>query len=522
MEYLKLYLILLICLLNNFNCSTETKEKELFEVHTPRDTYVQFNISENSNKYNYLFIQVILCEFLSSGNHLSLVNELGEEIFSTDFISSRNFFVNITEQVNNTSIINATSNDMYIQYQYVNDSKNIILASGRIRDYIFEENYISFNLTPVVSNKETTYDLYYLGKTNIYNDICQKVAFVLENEPISTLTFKGEDYFDLKFENIPHKTGYYLIKGNNVDNISYYYFYERINIVNRLGPFKTNSVEFFEVKSESDEYYSIFTTPGNINNNNYLNLQIILCEHYGDQKSHISLLDENNVEIFFTDIIVSRQLSLDIYSTNITIMATSPHMYIQYQFTDYYYHVIPLGIIYSHESNVDYHYLNFNVTPVAIDTSSYYELFFEKNKSLIPNDCAKLVYSLNNKPISTLNVFGNLYTDLNFTYDLIGEGQNEDGYVFIKSKNINDTNYTYFFETVNATINYKKNKENDEDDNDDNSTVLMAVIYSVIGLVIVALVIVLIILYKSGKCSRKKEEENPNSISILNRDSDIK
>ena len=127
---------------------------------------------------------------------------------------------------------------------------------------------------------------------------------------------------------------------------------------------------------------------------------------------------------------------------------------------------------------------------------------------------------MNNKPISTLNVFGNLYTDLNFTYDLIGEGQNEDGYIFIKSNNINDTNYTYFFETVNATINYKKNNEND--DGDDNITVLMAVIYSVIGLVIVALVIVLIILYKSGKCSRKKEEENPNSISILNRDSEIK
>ena len=47
MEHFKLNLILIIVLLNNFNCSTETKEKELFEVHTPRDTYVQFNISEN-------------------------------------------------------------------------------------------------------------------------------------------------------------------------------------------------------------------------------------------------------------------------------------------------------------------------------------------------------------------------------------------------------------------------------------------------------------------------------------------
>ncbi len=521
MKYLKLYLILLIFLLNHFNCSTETKEKELFEVQTQRDTYVQFDIAENSNKFNYLFIQVILCQYLSSGNHFSVVNELGEEIFSTDVISSRNLFVNITEQVNNTFIINATSNDMYIQYQYVNDYKSIILASGSIRDYIFEENYISFNLTPVVKNTETTYDLYYLGKINIYNDICQKVVFVLENEPISTLTYKGEDYFDLKFENIPHKTGYYLIKGNNIDDISYYYFYERINVVYRSEPIKTNSVEFFEVESISDEYYSIFTTPGNLNNNNYLNLQIILCEPFGDQKSHISILNENNIEIFFSDIIVSRQVSLDLYSKNITIMATSPHMYIQYQFTDYDYHVMPYGLIYSYDSNVDYHYFYFNVTPVTVDFSSYYELFFETNKSLISNECAKLVYSLNNKPISTLNVFGTTYTDLNFTYDLIGDGQNEDGYAFIKSNNINDTYYTYFYETVNATINYKKNNENDNE-NDDDTTLLMVFLYIVIGLVIVALVIVLIILCKSGMCSREKGDENPNSISLVNRDTEIK
>ena len=45
MEYFKLNFILLIFLLNNFNCSTETKEKELFEVSTQRDTYVQFDIA---------------------------------------------------------------------------------------------------------------------------------------------------------------------------------------------------------------------------------------------------------------------------------------------------------------------------------------------------------------------------------------------------------------------------------------------------------------------------------------------
>jgi hypothetical protein len=135
---------------------------------------------------------------------------------------------------------------MYVQYQYVNEDKGIILGSGSIKDYNFGNDYISFELSPVVNNTETTYDLYYLGKTNVYNDICQKVAFILENSPISTITFKGNDNFDLKFENIQFKTGYYLIKGNNVNDIGYYYFYERINVVNRLGPFQTNEVEFFE------------------------------------------------------------------------------------------------------------------------------------------------------------------------------------------------------------------------------------------------------------------------------------
>ena len=494
-------------------CATETKEKELFRVNTARSTYVQFDLAENENKLGYLFVQIILCQFLSSGSHISITNELGEEIFGTDVLYSRNFFLNLEDQLNNSLIINATSSDMYIQYQYINESKGVILASGHIRDYDFGNNYITFNVSPVVNNTETSYDLYYLGKINIYNDICQKVKFILENEPIATVTHHGYNYFKLKFENLENKTGYYLIKGNNVNDVSYYYFYERINVVNRLGPFQTNNIEFFEVKSESDEYYSIFTTPGNPERKKYLNLQIILCQPFGDQKSHISILNDNNVEIFFTDVITSRQTNVDIlYSNNITIMTTSPHMYLQYQFTDIYYYPMPFGYINSYNSNPTEHYIDFNVTPIEVNSSIYYALFYEKNKSLISDECQKLEYSLNNSPISTLNVFGDEYIDLNFTYELPGDGSDEAGYAFIKTYNVNETNYTFFYNTVNVTINYKQ-----KDVNDDDMILLMILLYFIAGVCVIAVFIVIYILCQQGICSKDKSEENPSSISLINR-----
>lgn len=495
------------------NCATETKEKELFRVNTAPSTYVQFNVSENENKLGYLFVQIILCQFLSRGSHISITNEFGDEIFGTDVISSRNFFLDLEDQFNSSLIINATSSDMYIQYQYINESKGVILASGSIREYDFGNNYIKFNVSPVVNNTETSYDLYYLGKINVHNDICQKVEFILENEPIATVAHHGYNFFDLKFENLENKTGYYLIKGNNVNDVSYYYFYERINVVNRLGPFKTNNIEFFEVKSKSDEYYSIFTTPGNPDKKKYLNLQIILCHPFGDQKSHISILNENYVEVFFTDVITSRQTNVDIlYSNNITIMTTSPHMYIQYQFTDIYYYPMPFGYINSYYSNPNEHYIDFNVTPVEVNSSIYYELFYEKNESLVSGECEKLEYSLNNNPISTLNVFGGEYIDLNFTYDLSGDGSNEAGYAFIKTYNVNTTNYTFFYETVNVTINYKQNEKNNDD-----MTLLLVLLYIIIGVCVIAVFIVIYILCKQGICSKDKSEEEPNSISLINR-----
>ena len=513
MKTLISYLFLFSLIFPFFHCATETKEKELFRVSTDPSTYAQFDVTENEKKLRYLFVQIILCQFLSSESHISITNDLGDEIFGTDVISSRNFFLDLEDQINNSLIINATSSDMYIQYQYINESKEEIAASGRIREYELGNNYISFKASPVVNNTETSYDLYYLGKINIYNDICQEVKFILENEPISTVTYHGYNYFDLKFEILENKTGYYLIKGNNVNDVSYYYLYERIKVVNRLGPFKTNDVEFFEVKTESDEYYSIFTTPGNPEKKKYLNLQIILCQPFGDQKSHISILNEDLVELFFTDVITSHQTNIDLlYSQNITIMTTSPHMYLQYQFTDNYYYPMPFGFINTYNSSPTEHYIDFNVTPVEVNSSIYYALFYEKNESLISDECQKLEYSLNNSPISTLNVFGGEYVDLNFTYDLPGDGSNEEGYAFIKTYNVNSTNYTFFYKTVNVTINYKEKEKNDDD-----MILLMVLLYIIVGVCVIAVFIVIYILCKQGICSKDKSEEEPNSISLINR-----
>lgn len=510
MKSLIIYAIMLISFSKIYYCSTETKEKELFRINTTPSNYVQFDIVENEKKYNYLFIQIILCQFLSEGSYISIVNQNNEEIYGTDVISSRTFILDISSQINNSLIINATSSDMYIQYQYIKEDIRIFYGSGALKDYNFDNNSISFNLSPVINNTETTYDLYYLGKINVHNDICQKVAFILENEPIATINYKGYNFFNLTFNNIIFKTGYYLIKGNNVNDISFYYFYERINVVRRLGPFKTNEIEFFEVKSKSDEYYYVITTPGNTQKNKYFNFQIILCEPFGDQKSHISIFNENSVEIFFSDLIVSRQATIELrLYTNITIYATSPHMYIQYQFTDIDYHVMPLGIINSYNSNLESHYIEFNITPVVIGASSFYELYYEKNISLISNECEKLEYTFNHQPISTLNAFGDEYTDLNFKYNFKGEDIDESGYVFIKSNNINQTNYTYFFSHVNATVNFK-------DTND--MTLLFVLLYVVLSVCGIAIIIVIFILVKQLINSREKDEE-PNSISLINRES---
>lgn len=498
-----IYLILISFLTKLTKCYIETEEKQLFRVRTSKNKYIQFDMAENRNNSTYLFVQIILCQFLSSNNHITILNDFGDELFSTDIISSRNFYIDIYDQFNHSLIINATSSDMYVQYQYLEFEGSIILPHGSIKDYSFTANSISFYGIPVIDNSYTTYDLYYLGKINLYDDICQKIAYILENEPIATVNYKCNGTLNITFKDINDKKGYYLIKGNNVDDISYYYFYDLVNVINRLGPFKTNNSEIFKIETKSDEYYSIFTTPGNPDKKKYLYIQIILCQSFGTQKSHFSLFNEYNTEIFFTDVITSRQTSIEInYANNITIVATSPKMYLQYLFTDENKYIYPLGIIRSYYSDLENHNIYFNITPVETGSFSFYELFFETNKSLISGECDKLEYSLNNKPISTLNAFGNYYTDLKFNYNLIADEEKDvNGYALIKSNNVNETVYTYFYYSVNTTINYKKEKKS-----------ISTSFFIIYGFIIAIIFIIAFILIKISLCDKGKNNADLDTL----------
>ena len=98
MRSIALYLIIFVFIIKLVDSATETKEKELFRIITAnRRTYIQFDVAENKNKYNYLFIQIIFCRFLAYDSHINIETDMGEVIFSTDVISSRNLVLNITE-----------------------------------------------------------------------------------------------------------------------------------------------------------------------------------------------------------------------------------------------------------------------------------------------------------------------------------------------------------------------------------------------------------------------------------------
>ena len=453
-----LNIIILLFLLKIFTCSIKTNETEFFEVHTNKTEYMLFDLVENKNKFNFINFQIILCSNMGKNSHISIINNDNVEIYVSDVIESNHFILNISEQINKSLKINATSSSMYIKYQYIKEDQDLLFPNGRIRNYSFTNNSISFEVSPIINNTNTTYDLYYLGKIDLYSNICKKLVYVLENKPIQSVSIKGINYFNLTFENITFKTGLYLIKGDNINDISYTYFYHNIRVVRKLGPYKTSEKTFFNVSTESDEYYSLFLLSNNTELKTFLTVQIILCDPVfknEKQKSHIIIFGDNNFEIFNTDIIASRQFSVDLFSsTNISILATSSLMYIQYQFTNISYHINPFGMINSFDFNYTYHYLYFNITPVIINSTSSYELYFD-NKTYINNECDKLVYSFNNKPISTLNITGRVFNDLNFTFDLISDDKtNFSGFVFLKSNYVNDTNYVYFYKTVNITNNY--------------------------------------------------------------------
>ena len=88
--------------------------------------------------------------------------------------------------------------------------------------------------------------------------------------------------------------------------------------------------------------------------------------------------------------------------------------------------------------------------------------------------------------------------------DLISDckEKNVDGIAFIKSNNINETNYAYFYDSINLTVNYQKMEET-------NSSSVLMYILIIMGCCILIVTILLIVKYKDKIC--KKDTEDPSN-----------
>jgi hypothetical protein len=173
MKVFFLHKIILLLLFKISIASQETEENKYFQIKTESDKYNLYSLATNQNKYKFLNIQIIFSKILSSKSSISLFNDNNIKIFETDVTSTRNFIINIEQYVESNLKFNATSPEMYVQYQYIEQNKDIILPSGKILDFDLNSNSISLKIIPVINNAETKYDLYYLGNSD-YEDIYEK------------------------------------------------------------------------------------------------------------------------------------------------------------------------------------------------------------------------------------------------------------------------------------------------------------------------------------------------------------
>ena len=226
--------IILIFILRLINCLMQTKEKEFFKIETKQNENIHFEISQNIEQKNFINIQIIICDSNSHNSYFSIENN-NNIIFTTDLIFSRQLTINITNFKNKKLIINASSPKMYLQYQFIN-KELILFPYGIIKNYNnnIEEKSINFYLSPVLNNSETTYELYFT-KNKLINK-CEKLEFSLYHQPIAVSKIKGNNFFNLNFNYFVKGFGEGKVNGNifimgvNVDNFSYVYFYDTIEM----------------------------------------------------------------------------------------------------------------------------------------------------------------------------------------------------------------------------------------------------------------------------------------------------
>ena len=430
--------IILIFLFKITFASEETEEKKFFKIKTNPNEYILYSLAPNQNKYKFISIQIIFSKIMSTKSCISILKD-DKILFETDVTSTRNFIINIEEEIESSLKFNATSPEMYVQYQYINENKDMILPIGKIFDFDLNNNSISLKISPVINNSETKYDLYYLGN-NDYEDIYEKFIFSLNNNPIGTITKNITDKFKLNFENIQNNIGYYFIKGNNINELSYTYFYESIFVANKENTYDTKENTYFNINTTSNEHYSFYNII-NTNKKNYLSFQIFLSKKV--RYSHFILLNEDNDEIFDTDINSHRQFIVDLRNENkkLKIMATSPEMYVQYQYINENKDMIlPIGKIFDFDLNNNS--ISLKISPVINNSETKYDLYYLGNNDY-EDIYEKFIFSLNNNPIGTITK--NITDKFKLNFENI---QNNIGYYFIKGNNINELSYTYFYKNI--------------------------------------------------------------------------
>ena len=228
---LTLYYIIIILKISE--CSTIINENKFTKIETSPKKYSIYSFTENKNKYEYLNIQLFLCEKNDENSHFSILNE-NNLIYETDIISSRQLIIPIKGQINLK--LNITSRGIYLNYQYININKKIE-SQGLIKTVNIISNNIEINLSPVIINSSTMYELFSLNK-NI-TEQCDILEYTIKNQSIKNKKINQTyENFNLTFENISIKDKYIFIKGEGIDELSYVYLYNIVEI-------KSNDIIFW-------------------------------------------------------------------------------------------------------------------------------------------------------------------------------------------------------------------------------------------------------------------------------------
>ena len=172
-----IYYILILLLFQISKSSVLLDENKLIKIQTNPKNYTLYSLKNISNPTK-LNIQIFLCQKTNNTSHFSLLNG-NNIIYETDIISSRQLTISITAQINLK--LNITSLGLYFNYQYTNINK-IIKSQGLIKSAYLISNDIEINLSPVLINYSTNYQLFSLNKN--LTDQCEILEYTIKNKPI--------------------------------------------------------------------------------------------------------------------------------------------------------------------------------------------------------------------------------------------------------------------------------------------------------------------------------------------------